>query len=193
MIEELEKAALDPTQLNIKKRKTFRFGALLLTCATRADKERVEQEVRRLEGIKPQMKEARLPEIRIHNIQNSAEVKQVQMDIQRQLGGSATEVFFVEYKKPLVRGTKLAVCKVEPSTYAAAVKRRTIFIGWRPCPLNTEVRVKWCDKCGLLGHPSKYCATGPVEGTQATAPANGCKDCHAFNQRLPKHLRSTRS
>lgn len=53
--------------------------------------------------------------------------------------------------------------------------------------------MKWCDNCRLLGHPSKYCATGPVEGTQATTPANGCEDCHAFNQCLPKHLYPTRS
>lgn len=53
VIEELKKAALDPTQLNIKKRKTFRSGTLLLTCATRAYKERMEQEVRGLEVVKP--------------------------------------------------------------------------------------------------------------------------------------------
>ena len=197
VIEELEKVALDPSKLNIKKRKPFKSGALLLTCATKADKERVEQAVRRIEGITPQRKTPRQPEIRIHNIQNSASEEQVRRDIQRELGGSATEVFFVDYKKPLVRGTKLAVCKVEPSTYAAAVKRRTIHIGWRTCPLSTEVRVKRCDNCGLLGHPAKYCTaerpTGTAEGTQATTPANGCKDCHAFNHRLPKHLRPTRS
>ena len=191
------RAEFDPRKLNVKHRKIFPSGAMLITCASEEDAHRFKIAAGGVEGIKIGVKKTRDPEIRIHRIPKHVDKSQIEAEVEHQLGNKPTSVEFVDYKdqeSPKFHGTKLAVCKVPASVYEAATQRSTIKIGWRICDLRHEALITKCEKCKLIGHPAKHCPNlkkkedGSEEVTLPKVNDAECIDCATYNSRLPKRL-----
>jgi len=176
--------SVKPSELGIKNIVRFASGPSLFTCSSAEQSEKLKTLVASTSGITVKITTQRDPEFKIHNIPIDLSLEEVQNDIRFKFGKPANQILFVTYTKPVVPGTKLAVCKVDYDMFEKASSLRRIRIGWDSCPITTIPHVSRCTKCFLLGHRSKHCTNDFSVEEKMTE--NFCVDCKSYNDRLVK-------
>lgn len=190
VLDEIKKL-VDPRSVNVTRTVQFPSGAALIQCGTAAEATRLKDAAISSCHIKEKPRPAFLPEFRIHNVDVDTTVEELQADLSKQLGHTASEIRFVPYKDAARSKRKLAVCYAERQLHAAASKRRNIRVGWISCRIDATTLLPRCRKCRLLGHVEKHCSGAERAPPTAKEP---CIDCRSYNQRiqlarLPKGMR----
>jgi len=185
------KTLVNPRGVNVTRTVQFPSGAALIHCGTAGEAALLRAAACAKGTIAEKPQRTFLPEFRIHGIDNTTTIDELQEDLERQLGKRASQITFVPYKDTSRSKTKLAICHVDTALHAAAAKKNTIRVGWVRCHVDTSTHLPRCRNCQLLGHVEKHC-----KNSKRAPPLTQekCVDCVAHNQRardarLPKSMR----
>ena len=120
------------------------------------------------------------PEFHIHQIPGYTMLEELKEDITKRFGTIEAEPLLLNYNKEKSKDLQLAVVRTTVEGLKLAKETKTIRVGWSICKIDTEIYIKRCPNCGLLGHSEKHCNS--MEASTSTEEEEGCKDCTMYNK-----------
>jgi len=170
--------AANPRTLGIKRHVPFSSGALLVTCGSEEQANHL-RTISQEAGIQEKKLKNTTPEFRIHQIPAHTTLEELKEDIAKRFGEIEAEPLLLKYKNEKFKDLQFAVVKTTPEGLKQASQTRTIRVGWTVCKIDTQIYVKRCPNCSLLGHSEKHCSS--MDASTSTEE-EGCKDCIAYNK-----------
>lgn len=174
----------DPRELGVKRHIPFASGALLVTCETQEQANKL-RAISSQAGIAEKQRSHRKPEFRVHLIPSNATPAQVKADLAKRLGELEMDVQLLPYQTAKFGQQQFAVIQTNLAGLEKVKRLKSIRIGWAVCRVTTHIHIKRCPKCDLLGHSQHKCTTMVEEGAEELA-AGTCKDCTHYNSRQKK-------
>ncbi|CAG7687820.1 unnamed protein product [Allacma fusca] len=180
---------IDPTTLKIASTVSFPSGSLLIKFTSKDDLDLFTSKVQQIDelSIKPQRTIDR--QFRIHSVPNALTAEKLLIDVQQQLNETPHSIDFIQYRNEKSTG-KLAIIKCSERLYQTARNTRCIRIGYDHFNLDCQIRIPRCSKCGLIGHPDKFCRNSTIS-PKNIAKDDHCLDCSFFNHTIRTSKLST--
>lgn len=164
----------------------FPSGAALLIM----EESKADEALKRIEEVGLQHKQA--PNVhsqksfRVHDIPQENTEEEVLEEVHAMLTVKPDTVTLISYKDTTKKDVRLAIIEGNEELIEAAKKKRSLFINYKRCRIDTSIRLMRCQSCKLLGHTKNNCEGIPEAVLLDFQQQQGksCLDCLAYNKRM---------
>jgi hypothetical protein len=145
---------------------TRKDGSVVLACKSKEQKEKLEQELRKREGVTVRDIPRMNPTLTLTGLEAHWSAEEVVADVHQKNdwlhGGQPLEEFrksfaFLTKRKCQNERRQNMVFAVEPRIHHEAMERGKVVVGLTLCFVTDEIRVKQCLRCHRFGHMAKEC------------------------------------
>jgi hypothetical protein len=160
---------------------TRKDGSVVLACKSKEQKEKLEQELRKREGVTVRDIPRMNPTLTLTGLEAHWSAEEVVADVHQKNdwlhGGQPLEEFrksfaFLTRRKCQNERRQNMVFAVEPKIHHEAMERGKVFVGLTLCFVTEEIRVKQCFRCHRFGHIARECKSKELCFKRATGRAS---------------------
>lgn len=184
----LQEKKLKARALGIKNAVEFPSGAALLTM----EKSKAESTLQKIQeetgAQQKRIATERTPRrtFKIHDIPKDITEEELKEDIAAAFTQLPEKIIFAPYKSPEKTVVKMAIVEVCEKMYQTALNKKTIFVEYQRCRIDSTQNLMRCKECNALGHTKNHCK-GIPEAVKLDQEKNaGCLDCTLYNSRMSK-------
>lgn len=186
VVQSMREKKLRARELGVNNVVEFPSGAALLLI----EEQNANDTIKKLEEVglqqKPQPRLHETNTFKVHDIPEGNTEKDIEEEIHNILGIKPEKVILLNYKDPKKKNVRLGVVEGGKSLIEVVKNRKSIFIDYRHCRVDTKPNLMRCKTCNLLGHTKNNCEGIPAALLLDYQQQQGkaCLDCLAFNKRM---------